>query len=197
MGWLIALAVLAGLAVLPLGISARYRDDGALAQLLVGPIPITLYPKKKKTPKGKKQKEKAKKEEPNSRQGREQGGKFTDFLPIAREIWEFLVDFRRKVRVRLLQIHLVLAEDDPCDLAVHYGDAWAIQEGIMPQIERFFVIEKKDINIACDFQAEHTRIYARLDLTITVGRLVAVLVCHGSKIIQQLTKIIKMSKGGA
>ena len=121
----------------------------------------------------------------------------SEFLPIVRAILEFLVDLRHKLRVNLLQLHLVLAEDDPCDLAVHYGDAWAILEGLIPQAERFFIIKKRDLQIDCDFTAEHTRIRARLDLTITLGRLLMVLLFHGSKVLREILKIIKLRKGGA
>ena len=48
MGWLIALAVVAGLAILPLGISARYDVNGSLVQFLIGPIRIQIYPRKNK-----------------------------------------------------------------------------------------------------------------------------------------------------
>ncbi len=192
MGWLIALAVVAGLAILPLGISARYDANGPLVQFLIGPIRIQMYPKKNKAKIAKKQGSQT-----NTQQTQNQGGKLSEFLPILREVWELLVDFRHKLRVNLLQLHLVLAEDDPCDLAVHYGDTWAVLEGIMPQIERFFIIKKKDIQIDCDFTAEHTRICARLDFTITLSRFVMVLLFHGSKVLREFLKIIKSRKGGA
>ena len=55
MGWWIALAVLVGLAVLPLGIRLRYDIRGPYGAILVGPIAIQLYPEKqKKTPEKKK-----------------------------------------------------------------------------------------------------------------------------------------------
>ena len=48
MGWLIALAVVTALAVLPLGVSASYGSYGALVYLTVGPVRVKLYPGKKK-----------------------------------------------------------------------------------------------------------------------------------------------------
>ena len=34
-GWLIALAVIVGLAIMPLGVAARYDEDGPLLRLIV------------------------------------------------------------------------------------------------------------------------------------------------------------------
>ena len=48
MGWLIALGILAGLAVLPLGISALYDSDGAVIRVVAGPLKIKVFPLKKK-----------------------------------------------------------------------------------------------------------------------------------------------------
>ena len=48
MGWLIALAVLIGLAILPLGASVIYNTDGPLIRLIAGPLRIQIIPAKKK-----------------------------------------------------------------------------------------------------------------------------------------------------
>ncbi len=192
MGWLIALALLVGLAILPLGISARYDASGALVRLLVGPVRITLYPRK-----GKSEKIKAQTSQSIPQQPQEPGGKLSDFLPIVRAIFELLTDARHKMRVKLLQLHLVLAEEDPCDLGVHYGYAWAALEGLLPQAERFFRIQKRDLQIDCDFTAQQTRISARVDLTITLGGLLTVSLRHGSKVLREFLKITKLRKGGA
>lgn len=44
MGWLIFLAILIGLGCLPLGVRLRYDEDGPLAAVLLGRLPIVLYP---------------------------------------------------------------------------------------------------------------------------------------------------------
>ena len=53
MGWLIALVLLAALALLPLGVSARYDALGPVVRLIAGPLRIRLYPRKKKDKKQK------------------------------------------------------------------------------------------------------------------------------------------------
>lgn len=197
MGWLIALAVVAGLAILPLGVSARYAQSGARVLLIVGPIRITLYPGKSKKPYKKAEKKADKGAAAQGQTADQKGGALSDFLPLVRAILDFLVDFRRKIRVKTLQLQLTLAGEDPCDLAVNYGRAWAAIEGLMPQLDRFFVIKEQKIDVACDFTADTTVVYARLDITITLGRLLAIALRHGARVLREFTRIVKLRKGGA
>ncbi len=197
MGWLIALAVIAGLAILPLGVSAKYDVNGPLVQLIVGPLRTTLYPGRKDKPRKKAAKQTSGQAKSQGQTSAKKGGAAADFVPIIRAVLDFLVDFRRKIRVDLLQLQLTLAGDDPCDLAVNYGKAWAALGNLMPQLERFFIIKNRNLNIDCDFTAEKTEVYARLDLTITLGRLLCIAVCHGSRVLREYLRIAKFRKGGA
>ena len=106
-------------------------------------------------------------------------------------------DFRRKLRVEELYLRLILAASDPCDLAVNYGRAWAAVGNLMPQLERLFVLRKRDVEVECDFTASETVIFARLELTITVGRLLAAVFKFAFRALIQFLKIMKYRKGGA
>ncbi len=200
MGWLIALAVLVGLAVLPLGVSAVYGEAGAQVAIIAGPVHIRLFPKNKKK---KPEKPKEKKEKPAKpaksappAENKETGGSITDFLPLVRTALDFVGEFRRKLRVNDLQLRLTMAGDDPCDLGVNYGRAWAAVGNLMPRLERLFVIKKRDIRVDCDFTAEKTTIFARLDLTITLGRLLSLAVRYGVRALREFLAIQKQRKGG-
>jgi len=200
MGWLIALALIALLAVLPLGISAKYDAEGPQLLVITGPVRLKVYPgrkKKAKQEKSKKAEDKNKKKEASAASGVKQGGSVTDFLPLVRIVFDFLADFRRKLRVNMLVLKITLAGGDPCDLAVNYGKACAAVAALDPHLERFFVIKKKDVQIQCDFVEEKTLVLARLDLTITLGRLIVQLFRHGSRALKELLKIMKLRKGGA
>ena len=194
MGWLIALALIMGILFVPLGIRASYGESGALALLTVGPVRILLYPKQKKSNKKEKT---ASDNAPKRKEESKKGGDISDFFPLVRAILDFLVDFRRKLRVQLLELKIVLAGGDPSDLAVNYGKTRAAIEGLMPQVERFFVIKNKDVDIVCDFLADRSSLYARLDLTITVGRLLCLAACHGRRVVREFLRIVKLRKGGA
>ena len=135
-------------------------------------------------------------EEPAA-QPQEKGGSFLDFLPLMKVALSFLGDFRRKLRVNDLELKLILAGNDPCDLAVSYGRTWAAVGGLLPQLERLFVIKKRNVEVACDFTTTETLVIARLDLTITLGRLLSLAVVYGIRALRELIKLQKKRKGGA
>ena len=206
MGWLIFLAILILLAILPLGASVLYDADGPRVRIVAGPVKIQVFPMKKKPKKDKPKKEKPKKEQKKPAQaGEEQkpfpkprtGGSWTDFLPLVQVALDLLNDLRRKLRVNHLLLHLTLAGDDPCDLAVNYGRMNASLAALIAQLERVLVIQKRDVHIDCDFTANETVILARLDLTITLGRIVSIAVRYGVRGLMTFLKIKKQREGGA
>jgi hypothetical protein len=135
MGWLIALVVIAGLLLLPIGVSAGYDSGGAKASVVAGPLRIPVYPAKKK----KVQAPKDKKIGDNSRAGssaKKSGGPVTDFIPVVRLVLQMLDDFRCKLRVNLLELNVILAGGDPCDLGQNYGKACAALGNFWPHLER-------------------------------------------------------------
>ena len=204
MGWLITLGILVLLAVLPLGIHVRYDEDGALGKLIAGPIRILLFPrpkkekkeKPKKEPKPKKKKKAAAPAAPQPKE-KKKGGPITDFLPLEDVALGFLNGFRKKLRVNCLELKIVMAGSDPCDLAVNYGKAWAALGNLQPLLERVLVIQKRNIELECDFVASTTLVTARVDITITLGRLLALVAVAGFRAVKELLKIMKKRKGGA
>ena len=206
MGWLVTLGILVLLAVLPLGIHIRYDEDGVLGKLIAGPIKILLFPKPKKEKKEKTKKEKSpqKKKKKTSaatataaEAPKKKGGSVLDFLPLVDVALGLLNDLRRKLRVDCLELKVVMAGGDPCDLAVNYGKAWAAIGNLQPLLERVLVIKKRDIDIECDFTAPSTLITARVDITITLGRILALVAVNGFKAVKEFLKIMKKRKGGA
>ena len=201
MGWLIFLAILIGLGCVPLGVRLRYDEDGPLAAVLLGRLPIVLYPvpgwlkkltsREKKDGEKKPKKEKPKKEKPPKDTIGEgpQGGSWKKFLPLVRLGLHFLGDFRRKLRVNRLVLRLTLAGDDPCDLAVNYGRAWAAVGNLLAAMQRAFVIQKRDVEVQCDFLGEETKVVFAMDLTITLGRILGLLVKYGIRAVAILLKM--------
>ena len=218
MGWLITLGIVVLLAILPLGASVKYDADGPLVKLIAGPVKITLFPRPKKPKKEKKTKEPKKAPEkkekpapaspkepakeqpaetPEKPEKKKSGGPVTDFLPLLKVALDLLNDFRKKLRVNRLEVKLVMAGGDPCDLAMNYGKAWAAIGNLMPRLEKVLAIKKRDIDVECDFTTSQTTIYARLDLTITLGRILAIAVVYGVRAIVEFLKIMNKRKGGA
>ena len=209
MGIWIAGAILLALAVLPLGVRIRYNDAGFVLKVIAGPLKITVIPGRKKP---KKQKVKQKKQKavqtaesagseerppqpPKAQpEQKERGGSLTRFLPLVKLGLKFLGDFRRKLRLDNLYLRLILAGDDPCDLAVNYGRIWAAVGNLMPQLERLFVIKKRDIQVECDFTATELCVVAHLDITITLGCLLVLALYYGIRILFEFLSIKR--KGG-
>lgn len=203
MGWIIALAILLLLAAIPLGASVRYDSDGIRVRIIAGFLRFTIIPlpqRKKKPPK----KAKAAAQSPpkpkkSSAQADEKkkGGSWRDFLPLVRTGLDFLNQFRRKLRVNNLQLKLILAGDDPCDLAVNYGRAWAALGNLLPLLEKALVIKKRDCEVECDFTADETLVTAQMDVTIRLGQMVSMAAHYGIRVIKDLLVLKKKRKGGA
>lgn len=215
MGWLITCGILTLLAVLPLGVRIRYDGAGPLVRVILGPVKITVFPRPKKEKKARKEKEQEKEKEEQVRPEKEdlpqppqppkektpqtekKGGSLKDFLPFVKLGLDFLGDFRRKLRLDDLYLRLILASSDPCDLAVNYGKTWAAVGNLMPALEKWFVIKKRDVEVQCDFTASETRVIARLDITMTLGRLVSLVAVYAVRGLKEFLHFKKIRKGGA
>ncbi len=204
MGWIIALGIFLLLAAVPLGASVRYDADGIRVRIIAGFLRFTVIPlpqKKKKPPKKAKaaSAQSPPKPKKSSAQADEKkkGGSWRDFMPLVRTGLDFLNQFRRKLRVNNLQLKLILAGDDPCDLAVNYGRAWAALGNLLPLLEKAFVIKKRDCEVECDFTADETLVTVQMDVTIRLGQILSMAVHYGIRIIKDLLVLKKKRKGGA
>ena len=215
MGWWITLGILFLLAILPLGVSIHYNAEGPVVKLILGPIKLTVVPAKKKPKKEKKekpQKEKKPKKTPEPKpkqvgadappaepkpETKEQGGSILDFLPLVKTLFDFLGDFRRKLRLDNLQLKLIMAGGDPYNLAMNYGKAWAAVGNLLPKLEQWFVIQKKDVEVECDFTASETLVVARLEITMTLGRLLSLAAVYAVRGFKEFIVFRNKRKGGA
>ena len=198
-GWLIALGVLVLIGILPIGISAVYNAEGPLVRVLLGPIRWTVYPAKKKTKPKKERKKKTKSADKSAlrKEPSETGGSWKDFVPLVKAVLAFFGELRKKLRVKRLEMKLTLAGGDPCDLALNYGRAWAAVGNLMPLLEKLFIIKKRNVEVQCDFEADSTVVYARLDVTIPLFRLLVLLVRYGIPALMQYIQLRNNRKGGA
>ena len=200
MGLLIALGVLTLIAILPIGVSAIYDANGLRVYATVAMVRIMLYPAKQID---KKTKPEVKKNQPKGKSSAQKkpaaqkGGSMSDFLPVVDTVLDFVAAFGRKLRITHLQMNVILAGEDPCDLAQNYGKAWALLGNVFSLLNHAFVIKKRDLEVQCDFLADKTTVTARADLSITVGRVISLALIHGIPVLRELLKIMNKRKGGA
>ena len=210
MGWLIALGILTLIAFMPIGALVQYDSRGFLVRIIAGWFCLTVYPMKKRKKKQAKepgtseelQKKQEQKKTPQPQStvpsdGVEKGGSLQDFLPLVRLVLNFMDRFRKSMRINHLRLKLILAGDDPCDLAVNYGRAWAAMGNLLPMLERVFHIGKRDCEVECDFTAQETMVVFRMDVTLLVWQAVSLGLVYGVRFLKELLIFKKKRKGGA
>lgn len=162
--------VLLLLLLLPLGLRARYDEDGLWAALKLGPVLIQLFPSAKET--GGKRKKKPKKDRPKQAEDHpKKGGPLAlvkACLPLVRPTLEKV---RRRLTVRHLTLHVVWAATDPADAALGYGAANAALGVLWPIFFQTFKVRDYALGVDVDFDATEPTLYAKGDVTMTVFQL--------------------------
>lgn len=177
--------------LLPMGLRVRYSAAGLGLALVIGPVRLRLLPRKEGRPKRPKEKQEKKKEpqeapkpaadQPGQKKKGGDVGKLFAYVPVALDLLEAV---RRSLVVRNLELLVNLAGDDPCDLAVSYGRAWAAIGNMLPILERSFHIRRRDVQVFCDFTAEKTEVYADLEIVAAPARLIAVFCRYGFRMLK-------------
>lgn len=193
-GWLIFFTILLGLAIMPLGVLVDF-DKRASVKIIVGVIHLTVFPvpdwmKRKSKPKPQKPAQQPKIDS-EDKELKTPKSELSNFMPFIRLGIDFLNTFRKKLRIQRLNVKVIMAGDDPCDLAVNYGKAWAAAGNLIASLERVFVIKKRNVEPECDFTADKTVIKAKAELTITLGRLFALAALYGVRAIREYLSMKK------
>lgn len=195
-GWLIALGVVILIAILPLGCSLWYDAKGLRIFILAGPFRICVYPARKRVskksgkPKTKLQKKSSEKKPTKDTAG----GSLRDFRPLLKLALSLLNQLRCRLLVRRLELSLLLAGDDPYDLAILQGRIWAAVGSLDPILNRSLRIRRKHVDISSDFLRDTSVVTARMEVTITVGHLVVLGVRFGARAIRLMSEIKNQKK---
>lgn len=224
MGWWIFFGILLLLLLLPLGASVFYDAAGVRVLVIAGPVRFTVFPMKKKDKKPeqeKKEEQVPKKEEPvpenppeqpaaapeqtalpeapkPPQEPEEKGGSLTDFLPLVELVLKFVGEFFHKtLHIDVLYLKLTMAADDPADLGINYGRAWAALGNLWPYVDRMFTIKKRDIQVQCDFEGTETLVNARVDITLNLARLLGLIFGYGFRIGVKFLQILWSQKKAA
>ena len=187
LGILLALALLlAALLTVPVKLRFSYEDGAPQLWVRYGPVRRQIFPapekeeksssKKEKTKKKKKpSKKKEKKEKPAKKKAginREQILYTLEKLPPI--LGRALGGTRRRVRIKPLKVHLLVAGYDPADTAVLYGKLEAALSAFLPVLRRAVRIRDEDIRLFLDFSQEQMDCIAELGTTLRPWDLLAV-----------------------
>lgn len=169
---MIPLLIVAGvvllLLLLPVGLRARYDEDGLFAALKLGPVLVRLFPPKKE--KGPKKEKKPKKDKPKQAEDhpKKKGGSLAlvkACLPLIRPTLEKV---RRRLTIKHLTLHVIWAAPDPADAAMGYGAANAALGVLWPLFSQNFKVRDYALGVDVDFDAAAPTVYAKADVTMTV-----------------------------
>ena len=185
MGWLIALAVLLGLVVfiicLPVGVRVIYDQDDLKAwytvlSIRVAEVDLEEDDQKKlslkKILKSAQRSPKKERLRPKMHASHNKIKAFWDDLILLLDFYWGLLDV---AVLKRLDVKLILTGDDPCDLAVQYGQAWAALGTLLAGLESLVAIGKRYVDVQCDFVGTESCFTARLDFSLSFGRLLAYL----------------------
>lgn len=118
-------------------------------------------------------------------------GSLMDFLPLVELVLKFVGEFFHKtIHIDVLYLKMTMAGGDPADLAINYGNTWAALGNLWPYIDRMFTIKKRDIQIQCDFEASESLVNARVDITITLARLLGLVFGYAFRILTKFLMIL-------
>ena len=102
--------------------------------------------------------------------------------------------FHKTIHIDVLYLKMTMAGGDPADLAINYGNTWAALGNLWPYIDRMFTIKKRDIQIQCDFESSESKVNARVDLTITLARLLGLVFGYAFRILIKFLQILNDRK---
>lgn len=164
---LLIAAALVLISLIRIGVQVVYVPSGLTLRLKLGPVRLTLLPRKKAK---KKKKEKKKKAAPSEKHKGDMLGQVRRVLPLVTEAAGRL---RRKVRLDRIYLDVTAAASDPASAALAFGGANAAVGMIWPLVEQNFNVKDRRIRTRVDFEAVRPTVSLDAAATLTIGQAVA------------------------
>lgn len=182
MWWIAIPAAIAAAVVVFLLLPVKLRltaGDEIVAELRILFYRKTLYPAPPEKKKKKKGAKKEKKQPPEPKKKREITAEgaikaikaVTDALAV---LWDRL---RRRMRIKLILLHLIIATDEAAKTALIYGAAANACDTLLDVLRRYLKYTEKDgaVCVSADFTKETTEFDLDVELSLTVFGVIAVL----------------------
>ena len=159
----IIISALIILALLRFGFIAEYSDAGFNAWAKVAFLKFQILGNDKK----KKAKKKPKKKKPK-KQKEKKSVSLSAVNKILKAVKKALYRLRRRLLINKLTLYYTSAGDDPSKTAILYGAANAGLNTVIPVLERYLRIRRRDLRVFVDFTATQQTIYVKLNISIAV-----------------------------
>ena len=195
-GLIIAAAILALLFLLghiPLSGGGEYRSAGASLWLRLGPVRITLLPRKQKTQKQRKEKSPQKPEQSQKAKPERQKPTLGGSLAYAKALLPLALECARRVwgaiYLNTLYLELQVGAEDPGEAAMAYGRANAVLGALWTPLVRAFRVKDGRARVDLDFDRKEPALYARVELSIRLGQALWLGLFFGLKALKQLLQV--------
>lgn len=167
------LLILFLIGMIRVGASVDYSEAGLFVNIKLGPMKLQVVPikkRKKKIP----QNPVEKPAEENAAPAKKKNLKDTlslamRFIPL---VGEAAGQFRRKIRIDDLRLHLIWGSADPASAAMGFGAGHAAMGILWPAFEHNFHVRKHDLHVGVDFERAAPSVQASIQATLTVGQAV-------------------------
>ena len=195
-GLIIAAAILALLFLLgyiPLSGGGEYSSAGASLWLRLGPVRITLLPRKQKTQKQRKDKSPQKPERSQKAKPERQKPTLGGSLAYAKALLPTVLECARRVwgaiYLNTLYLELQVGAEDPGEAAMAYGRANAALGAIWTPLVRAFHVKDGHARVNLDFDRKEPALYARAELSIRLGQALWLGLYFGLKALRALLRV--------
>lgn len=172
---IIILAVFIAAAMIPLSVRGRYAPDEVLLQIRSGPFSKTLFPRPEGKPKKAKKPEKSveKADAADEDKPKKPGIDIPELIKAGvPAMFDTLGRLRRKLTVNELTLWFSSGSPDPYDAAMNYGTVSAVLGALIPVLDNYFTIKKRDIRTAVSFEGEGNSILLDVRLTLRVWEII-------------------------
>jgi len=215
MAFLIILAVLLVINLLPIGARVLFDEDGLKVKLVFGLLSFRLLPKKDKLPKEKTEEqlleEKRKKAEKKAvaKKKKEQkallrkqkpkakksiGAMIDLYLPLVKTSVQALSALRWQFHIWKLKLKLTFGGKDSAEAANNYGIACAVVGTTEAILRRNLHLHRYCVEPEIDYSCNQILVSADAIITITIGGLLYFLLKYGVRALKDITRIKNYEK---
>lgn len=169
---LAVLAVLTLLLLLPVCLQVDYADDEVGVVLRAGPIRYRLLPAKEKTPEeqaakaAKKQQKKAAAPERSKLEAVQAAAE--KYCALVKQLCAVVPVVRRVLVIDEITVYVRFFDEDPAQLALRYGQAWAVIGVVMGTLSNLLRVKRREVCPMIDSAVDGFSLDAKLKLHITL-----------------------------